>query len=130
MNEQHFSEQVRRLLDESSERLPYRVSHRLESARTAALARMPAELEVASSGSVAEGSIGFSTGSVPRWSRLAALLSLMLLVAGLVALSVWSDLEMADETADVDMAVLMDEDVPISGYADRGFGIFMKNSQQ
>lgn len=130
MNEQQFSEQVRLLLDEASERLPYRVSHRLETARAAALARMPAELEVAPAGSGAEGSLGFGTGSVPRWSRLAALLSLMLLVAGLVALSIWSDLEMADEAADVDMAVLMDDDVPISGYADRGFGIFMKNSQQ
>ena len=130
MNEQQFSEQVRQLLDESSERLPYRVSHRLESARAAALARMPAELEVAVAGSGAEGGIDLATGSVPRWSRLAALLSLMLLVAGLVALSIWSDLEMADETADVDMAVLLDDDVPISGYADRGFGIFIKNSQQ
>ena len=130
MNEQQFSEQVRQLLDESSERLPYRVSHRLEAARTAALARMPAELEIATAGPGPAGSVDFGTGSVPRWSRLAALLSLMLLIAGLVALSVWSDLEMADETADVDMAVLMDDDVPISGYADRGFGIFMKNSQQ
>lgn len=130
MNEQQFSEQVRRLLDESSERLPYRVSHRLETARAAALARMPAELEVATAGSGPTGGVALGTVPAPRWSRLAALLSLMLLVAGLVALSVWSDLEMEDETADVDMAVLMDDDVPISGYADRGFGIFMKNSQQ
>ncbi|MEN9316980.1 MAG: hypothetical protein RIS35_3373 [Pseudomonadota bacterium] len=130
MNEQQFGEQVRRMLEESSEHLPFRVTHKLESARLAALARMPAETELAPAGATPAGALDLGSGSLPRWSRLAAVLSLMLLIGGLVGLSIWSDLEMADETADVEMAVLTDDEVPISGYADRGFGVFMKNSRQ
>src|SRR5690606_2029692 len=38
-----FPQAVRQALDESTERLPWRVTHRLEQARAAALARLPSE---------------------------------------------------------------------------------------
>lgn len=136
MNEQQFTEQIILALDESAERLPYRISHRLQMARQAALARIPervAEIASQTSGAGNAGTLTLlSEGERgQRWGRiLAAVASMLLLVAGLVAISIWSDLESAEETADVDMAVLTDDDVPISAYADRGFGVFLKNSRQ
>lgn len=135
MNEQQFTEQIILALDESAERLPYRISHRLQMARQAALARIPERVSEFASQTSA-GSAGTLTllsegDRGQRWGRiLAAVASMLLLVAGLVAISIWSDLESAEETADVDMAVLTDDDVPISAYADRGFGVFLKNSRQ
>ena len=38
MNELQFTEGIRRALDESAGRLPYRITHRLETARAAAQA--------------------------------------------------------------------------------------------
>lgn len=170
MNEQQFALQVRRVLDESAEHLPYRVSHRLEAARQAALAAMPRTQALAlekAAGSVAVAPVavapvgaapvpvlpgvsaqgaasaatlsagtGFPTptattrGARSRWLRAGiALLPLVLVALGLLGISIWHELDVADETADVDLAVLTD-DVPISAYADRGFGVFLKNSQQ
>jgi hypothetical protein len=165
MNEQQFALQVRRVLDESAEHLPYRVSHRLEAARQAALAAMPRVQALAlekAAGSVAGAPVGvapvpvlpgvsaqgaasaatlsagtgFPTptaatrGARSLWLRAGiALLPLVLVALGLLGISIWHELDVADETADVDLAVLTD-DVPISAYADRGFGVFLKNSQQ
>ena len=130
MNEQQFAERLRNLLDESGERVSYRVAHRLEVTRRAALARAPRAESRLAGEMPGSAQYDLDDGTARRWTRTAAVLSLMVLIAGLVALSIWSDLERADETADVDMAVLTDEDVPISGYADRGFGVFLKNTHQ
>lgn len=138
MNEQQFAEQIRLALEESTERLPYRVSYRLQSAREAALARLaepqmvPAqELALPSGGgTLALGGAPASGGGPVRWGRLAmSLFWVLVLVAGLFAISEWSEMDRADEAADIDMAVLTDE-VPISAYADRGFGVFIKNTQE
>lgn len=131
MNDRQTAERIRRMLDESAEHVPYRVVHRLESARQAALARASAVAEPELAGQAgARGQVSLEEPSMRRRSRAAAILSLMLLLAGLVALSVWTDLQEADENADVEMAVLTDDDVPIAGYADRGFGVFLKNARQ
>lgn len=139
MNEQQFAERIRLALDDSAEHLPYKVAYRLQLARQAALARMPERVAVeglqqstaalsASSGAM---SLTGGNGRGQRWGRTAtSALAVLVLVGGLAAISVWSDLDEADETADVDLAVLTDEDVPISAYADRGFGVFLKNTQQ
>ena len=160
MNEQQFALQIRRALDESAERLPYRVSHRLQAARQAALAGMPraralvleepaeaiagapvAVLQgvsgrnAASATALAAGAGFAMSGPAPRgarslWLRAGvALLPLILVALGLLGISIWHEMDVADETAEVDLAVLTD-DVPISAYADRGFGVFLKNSQQ
>lgn len=130
MNDRQTTERIRRMLDESAEHVPYRVVHRLENARQAALARASALAEPEFAGQTgARGQVSLEEPSLRRRSRAAAILSLMLLLAGLVALSVWTDLQEADENADVEMAVLTDDDVPIAGYADRGFGVFLKNAR-
>jgi len=140
MNEQQFAEQIRLALDESTERLPYRVTYRLQSARLAALGRM-AETRAAPEESLALssalGSGALTLGGNPsrgrgpaRWGHLAiGMLSALAVAAGLFFISEWSEMDKADEAAEIDMAVLTD-DIPISAYADRGFGVFIKNTQE
>ena len=131
MNELEFTRQVRRHLEASTERLPYKVTHRLEQARMAALARVPAEqtvLSAAPSGALSLSGSGHDGPSLWKTALLSAL-PLLILVAGLIAIAEWSDMEQADETADIDAAMLED-DVPLSAYADRGFGVFIKNTGQ
>ncbi len=136
MNEQLFALSIRQALDESAERLPYRVSHRLASARQAALARLPVSAEqpatastvLAGRGAAAQATAGAPT---PRfgWRVLATLVPLVVLLGGLYGIAQWDAVYTADAIADVDEAVLIDE-VPISAYADRGFGVFLKNMDQ
>lgn len=130
MNEQQFAQTLRNTLDESAARLPYRVTHRLELARNAALARQrTAQVQFAPSAAGA-GSLRLTPGEHPLWWRLGVTLVPVLVVAfGLMAISVWNDTETADEIAEIDTAVLTDE-VPLAAYTDRGFGVFLKNSRQ
>ena len=144
MNEQQIARLAREALDESVEHLPWRVTHRLASAREAALARMPARQAAATE--TAFGGSGHPTpvpgtghgrlsGGGPAGRRrlglrIAAVLVPILVVAtGLYGISEWDNLRRADDNADVDAAVLTDE-VPISAYADRGFGVFLRNVAQ
>ncbi|MBN9426243.1 MAG: DUF3619 family protein, partial [Burkholderiales bacterium] len=60
---------------------------------------------------------------------LATLVPLVVLLGGLYGIAQWDAVYTADAIADVDEAVLIDE-VPISAYADRGFGVFLKNMDQ
>lgn len=140
MNEQQFAQRLRAALDESTERMPYRVTHRLQTARQAALARMPrteatapASTPVVHLAFAGAGHAAAPTGGedgAPLWWRATLALAPALVVAiGLAAISVWNEIDAADETADVDLAVLTD-DLPIAAYADRGFGVYLKNSQQ
>lgn len=140
MNEQRFAEQIRLALEESAERLPYRTTYRLQSARMAALARMAEPRDVpeqalalpsaSGGGTLTLGGGPSRTRTPAGWGRLAmGLLSALVVAGGLYAISEWTDMDMADEAADIDLAVLTD-DVPISAYADRGFGVYIKNTQK
>ena len=128
-----FHHEIRAALDESAARLPYRVTHRLEAARAAALARHQpaAQTEVVSAAlSLASAGAGDGRSSSPLWWRIGATaLPLLILIVGLYAITVWNDTETSDEIAEVDTAVLTDE-VPLSAYTDRGFGVFLKNIRQ
>jgi hypothetical protein len=132
MNEQLFASRIRQALDESAEHLPYRVTQRLERARQAALARAVEPVVLATPQSVAmSGSI--TLGGSDRRSALLRLLSaavpILLVIAGLYGISVWDDAQRAAETADIDAEmVLSDDDVPLSAYADKGFGAYLKNN--
>lgn len=139
MNEPLIARLTREALDESIEHLPWRVTHRLATAREAALARFPAEARaaVAVPAVVGHGQVAAAAGGPqppsPRNGRrhfglgLAAIVVPVLIVAGaLYAISEWDNRQRADDIAGVDAAVLVDE-VPISAYADRGFGVFLRN---
>ena len=60
------------------------------------------------------------------WSRLASLLPLIALVAGLAMIQNVMDDDRANELAEIDSALLVD-DLPPAAYADPGFLQFLKN---
>ena len=134
MNELETIRIVRRALDARAEHLPYRVTHRLELARERALKRLPAS--VAQTAPVHQAELALAGGPAPRraepglpWRLAATMVPAALLVVGLLALSHWNEVLRTREVADLDTAVLLD-DVPIAAYADKGFGVFLRNSQQ
>ena len=146
MNEYRIAQLARQALDESAEHLPWRVTHRLATAREAALARMPVPSRAASTPRAvaaaghpilvpASGHSGPSGGSGHDERRrfglrvVAVLVPILVVAAGLWGISEWDSRQRADDIADVDAAVLVD-DVPISAYADRGFGVFLRNVAQ
>jgi hypothetical protein len=133
MNEQLFASRIRHALDESADRLPYRVTQRLERARLAAVAR--ARPSAVLEPTLAAAPVGLPSGGNDRpsaWVRVAStLVPILLVIAGLYGISLWDDAQRAAETADVDAElILADDDVPISAYADKGFGVFIKNVRQ
>lgn len=135
MNELEVVRTVRRALDERAERLPYRVTHRLERARGVALARIPAtaaapvpQARLAALGPSPEGLPGARQPSL-LWRATVMVVPIALLVAGLMAVSMWSEIQRAEEVAELDTAVLLD-DIPISVYADKGFGVYLKNTRR
>ncbi len=135
MNEQEIALLARRVLDESVERLPYRVTQRLAASRALALARMQADLRkpVDASSEVRLGARGEAemAGGPPRlgWRVAAVIVPILIVGVGLAGISVWGAWQRADDLADLDVAMLADE-VPISAYADRGFGVYLKNVSQ
>lgn len=143
MNEHDFSQKIRLALDESAEKLPYRIALRLQQARQASVshaAATPAELSAGGIRGVGADGAAYAgmpaarrardNDDAPRWLRLAwAVVPGIVVAVGLVVISDWSDTEIADEIAELDSEVLAGE-VPISAYADRGFGVYLKNSRQ
>lgn len=136
MNEQLFAYRIRRALDESAERLPFRVTQRLERSRAEALLRAhpAASTESALSGA-RSGAASLAMAGGGRPSGLVRLLStvvpILLVVVGLYGISVWDDAQDAAETADIDAELLLaDDEVPLAAYADKGFGVYIKNVRQ
>lgn len=140
--EQRFAQSVHRVLEASAQRLPYRVTMRLEKSRNAALQRMPGAAakptrpQGAAAAAFALSADGTATigpggeGELPRWLRAAvSIVPILAVAAGLALIADWVDADRASEIAEVDVAVLVDE-LPISAYADRGFGVFLKNTYQ
>ena len=128
MNERLFGIKVASLLNGSADRLPYRVVHRLDRAREAALARLPADA-VAEPVPMVVPAAGTTPIGVPSrlWRALAVAVPPVIVAAGLYGIVVWTDSRDAEEIAEVDAAVLTD-DLPISAYADRGFGVYLNNN--
>lgn len=69
--------------------------------------------------------MNFGNEGVSFWGRLASILPLVALIAGLVAISVVQTEQRAFDTAEVDAAMLTDS-LPPSAYADPGFVQFLK----
>ena len=139
--EQEIAFAVRRSLDEGAARLPYRTAERLARAREAALARMPAAAAaVAPAQAATEVTLVLAPGGghglpdadkAPAlvWRILAILIPALIIALGFVGIDEWAEWQRADEAAEIDEAVLLD-DVPIDAYTDRGFGVFLKNDKQ
>lgn len=70
-------------------------------------------------------SMSFDDEGLNIWSQLASFLPLIALVVGLIAISVIQNDLRANELAEVDSALLVD-DLPPAAYADAGFAQFLK----
>jgi hypothetical protein len=128
-----FARNVTARLSEGSATLPHDISERLRIARMQALAHrkqvvMRTATIVASQGG---GSATLSFGGPQSndnpgwWTRFAATVPLIALVAGLLTIYVVQNDNRADELAEVDSALLTD-DLPTVAYTDPGFVAYLK----
>jgi hypothetical protein len=115
-------------LNTGTAELPHDISTRLRFARERALeharlARQPAAA-LAPVGLGGTSTLVLGGGPAWRW-RLASMLPVALLLAGLVTIQMQSDDELVFAAAEVDAALLAD-DLPPSAYADAGFAEFLR----
>lgn len=121
-----FGHRVAAHLDAGAAELPHDITERLRAARAQALARrkvvsLQPVLATAGPNSLKQEAPGL-------WPRIASVLPLLALAAGLVAIHVAQNERRARELAEVDAALLTD-DLPPSAYADPGFVQFLKSGE-
>ena len=124
-----FGRRIAARLDAGADELPHDITERLRAARVQALARRQVGLQVAQSVSATAGQATLSGDEhVSLWRRLASVLPLLALAAGLVTIHVIQNERRASEVAEVDAAILTDE-LPPAAYADPGFVQFLKSDR-
>jgi hypothetical protein len=127
-----FGLRIAAQLNSASLELPHDISERLRAARTRAVAaRLKPQARLQTSAGVVHqnGAALLNFGGdegLNIWSRLASLLPLIALIAGLALIQNIMDDDRANELAEVDSALLVD-DLPPAAYADPGFLQFLKN---
>lgn len=128
-----FGRRLARRLTIGADQLPHEVSERLRAARVQALAKRQrvslqlAPAPIAQSGGAA--SLGAPDDEGAGWGRrIASVLPLLALLAGLVTISVVQSERRASELAEVDAALLTDT-LPPAAYSDPGFLQFMKTER-
>ncbi|MEY3639211.1 MAG: hypothetical protein RIR68_2344 [Pseudomonadota bacterium] len=126
-----FGLRIAAQLNSASLELPHDISERLRAARTRAVAaRLKPQTRLQTSTGVIHQNgaalLNFGDEGLNIWSRLASLLPLIALVAGLAFIQNLMDDDRANELAEVDAALLID-DLPPAAYADPGFLQFLKN---
>lgn len=128
--EDRFGRLMAARLTSSTAELPYGVSERLRASRVQAIARRkPAVVRIASSVTASGGAAALTFGEGPSlWNRVASILPLVALLAGLFLIHSFENERRASEVAEVDAALLTD-DLPPSAYADPGFVQFLKSGK-
>lgn len=119
---------VAALLTERSEAADHAISERLRFAREQALARARVStVQVATAPVLVGSSRGLGVLAAPsNWFlRMASVLPLVVLAAGLFAIDEWHDQAQIRAAAEVDTALLGD-DLPPDAYSDPGFVEFLK----
>jgi hypothetical protein len=128
-----FARQVAARLNVGAAGLSYDVNERLRAARAQALSRRKrvAALRTASTVSASGGSAALTLGGENQslWNRIASVLPILALAAGLVVIHSLENDRRASEVAEVDAALLTD-DLPPAAYADPGFIQFLKQSDE
>lgn len=120
-------------LSEGTNALPHDISERLRAARAQAISQrkrarvMQTAPAVVGSGRSAALLLGDDGPGI--WGRMAALIPLVALVAGLFVIDTIQNENRAQEVAEVDAALLTD-DLPPSAYTDPGFMQFLKSSRE
>lgn len=123
-----FGRAVAMRLTAGAEEMPYETRERLRAARTRALAlrKTPAKAPVVV-GRGAAATLALGGDEPTLFNRIASVLPLLALAAGLVLIhSIQTD-RRASELAEVDAALLTD-DLPPAAYADPGFVQYLKSS--
>ena len=112
--------------------LPYDISERLRAARVQAVSkRKIARTQTATSIVGIGGSAALTWGGddgLNWWSRIGSVLPLVALVVGLLAINSIQNDNRAQEVAEVDAALLIDE-LPPAAFADPGFVQFLKSTR-
>ncbi len=134
MNEAQTAYAIRRELDQGAANLPDDITARLAKARSQAMAAMPGTAQTGARAAARTTTAGrirrLRPQSPPLFQRLAiAGLPAIVLAVGLVSFGQWSETRRIEQMAELDAAVLLD-DLPIAAYADRGFGVYLKNTRQ
>jgi hypothetical protein len=127
-----FGLRIAAQLNSASLALPHDITERLRAARTRAVAarlKPQARLQISTAVVHQNGAAMLNFGGdegLNIWSRVASFLPLIALVAGLALIQNIMDDDRANELAEVDSALLID-DLPPAAYADPGFLQFLKN---
>lgn len=114
-------------LNDTTGSLPNDISERLKAARMLALSkRKIVKLQVASSVVPNGGAATLHMGGDDRsfWNRIASLVPLLALIAGLLTIAVVEEQRRTNEIAEVDAALLTDE-LPPAAYTDPGFAQYL-----
>lgn len=125
--EARFAFRLAGALSESTQQLPHDISERLRVARdraverAAAVRRASAPVLLGQSGGAAV--LGWTP---PVWLRLASLMPLAVLLAGLVLIQQYHDHEQIAVAAEIDAALLTDE-LPPTAYGDPGFAEYLRS---
>lgn len=115
-------------LSQRAAALPQDISERLRVAREQAVARARLVQRQANLPLVSlQGGTAALGGPGPWWQRLASLLPLLVLAAGLLLVGQWTTREQVLAATDID-AVLLSDEVPPDAYADPGFAEFLKSA--
>jgi len=125
-----FGRRIAARLSAGTAELSHDVAERLRAARVQAVARRkPAVIRTATAAAASGGAATLTFGEGQSlWNRIASVLPLIALVAGLFVIQVAQGEHRAHEVAEVDAALLTD-DLPPAAYADPGFIQFLKASK-
>jgi hypothetical protein len=126
-----FGRSIAVRLSEGAETLPHDVSERLKAARAQALTkRKIVNQQTAGIVTLSGGELTLNLGGREDgvWNRIASLLPLLALIAGLISIGVMQDELRASEVAEVDAELLTDE-LPPSAYVDPGFAQYLRVNQ-
>ena len=127
MNETQTAYAIVRALDQGTAHLSDDVTDRLAVARSAALDAYTRKPAIDRNAQRANSS---RHDTPPLFQRLAiAGVPAFAIVFGLVMIGQWSEQKRIEQVAELDAAVLLD-DLPIAAYADKGFGVYLKNTRQ
>lgn len=127
MNETQTAYAITRELDHAARELPQDITDHLARARALALDEYSGQ---AGAERAARPVTLRPDRSPSLYQRLAiAGVPALTVVFGLVIIGQWSEQKRIEQVAELDAAVLLD-DLPIAAYADKGFGVYLKNTRQ
>lgn len=132
--QERFALKAASYLSAGASDLPYEISERLRAARVQAVAKRKVSKVQTAGGVVHSGSghaallWGSSGDGLGWWGRIGSVLPLIALVVGMLTINSIQNDNRAQEVAEVDAALLID-DLPPAAFSDPGFVQFLKTSR-